>query len=50
MTELDVQSVYITGTLHDVGKIGVPDAVLKKPGRLDADEREIIEHILAWAK
>ncbi|MFK7962235.1 MAG: HD domain-containing phosphohydrolase [Phycisphaerales bacterium] len=24
--------------LHDVGKVGVPDAVLKKPGRLDQDE------------
>ncbi|HLV80373.1 MAG TPA: HD domain-containing phosphohydrolase, partial [Chthonomonadaceae bacterium] len=35
--------VYITGTLHDVGKIGVPDAVLQKPGRLTAEERAIIE-------
>jgi HD-GYP domain-containing protein (c-di-GMP phosphodiesterase class II) len=26
------------GVLHDVGKIGVPDAVLKKPGKLDDDE------------
>jgi len=33
----------MTGTLHDVGKIGVPDAVLKKPGRLDAEERRIME-------
>jgi len=24
--------------LHDVGKIGIPDAILKKPGRLDPDE------------
>lgn len=28
----------IAGLLHDVGKIGVPDQVLKKPGRLDAAE------------
>jgi putative nucleotidyltransferase with HDIG domain len=28
--------------LHDVGKIGIPDAVLLKPGKLDADEREVI--------
>ena len=29
--------------LHDIGKIGVPDAVLKKAGRLDVDERQMIE-------
>jgi putative two-component system response regulator len=26
--------------LHDVGKIGIPDAILRKPGKLDADEYE----------
>jgi putative nucleotidyltransferase with HDIG domain len=29
--------------VHDVGKIGVPDAVLLKPGRLDADEYAIVK-------
>ncbi|HEU4979536.1 MAG TPA: diguanylate cyclase [Solirubrobacteraceae bacterium] len=29
--------------VHDVGKLGVPDAVLLKPGRLDAEEFEIIK-------
>jgi diguanylate cyclase (GGDEF)-like protein/putative nucleotidyltransferase with HDIG domain len=29
--------------LHDLGKIGVPDAILNKPGRLDADEFRIIQ-------
>jgi HD-GYP domain-containing protein (c-di-GMP phosphodiesterase class II) len=29
--------------LHDVGKIGVPDAVLQKPGQLNVDERRLIE-------
>jgi putative nucleotidyltransferase with HDIG domain len=29
--------------LHDVGKIGIPDRVLHKPGPLDADERRVIE-------
>ena len=28
------EEVYMTGLLHDVGQIGVPDDVLKKPGRL----------------
>ncbi len=38
-----VELMFITGTLHDVGKIGVPDAILKKPGRLDEEERAIME-------
>lgn len=41
--ESDVEQIFTIGTLHDVGKIGVPDTVLKKPGRLDDDERAIIE-------
>ena len=43
LTESEVDLVHITGTLHDVGKIGVPDAILKKPNRLDDDERRIME-------
>ncbi len=29
--------------MHDIGKIGIPDAVLQKPGRFDPEERAIIE-------
>jgi len=35
--------VVRAGPLHDVGKIGVPDAVLGKPGRLTADEFALIQ-------
>ena len=28
--------------MHDVGKIGIPDAVLKKPGRFNAEERQVM--------
>ncbi len=38
-----VDLVFVTGTLHDVGKIGVPDAALKKPGKLTDEEFEMIK-------
>ncbi|KAA1258719.1 Cyclic di-GMP phosphodiesterase response regulator RpfG [Rubripirellula obstinata] len=37
------ERIYLTGLLHDIGKIAIPDGVLQKPGRLDDDERAIIE-------
>lgn len=41
VTELYV--LEIGGLLHDIGKIGVPDAVLLKPGRLSEEEWKIME-------
>lgn len=38
----EVQNLEIAALLHDFGKVGVPDHVLQKPGRLNADERELI--------
>ncbi len=38
-----VERIHTIGTLHDVGKIAIPDAVLLKPGALDANERRIME-------
>jgi hypothetical protein len=37
-----VQMIRIAALLHDYGKIGVPDAILKKDGRLTNEERDII--------
>lgn len=37
-SEQRVQLLREAGLVHDVGKIGIPDAILLKPGRLDADE------------
>lgn len=35
--------LHISAALHDVGKIGVPDAVLSKPGMLDQAERGVMQ-------
>lgn len=37
------EEIYMMGLLHDVGKIGVPDAVINKPGRLTDEEFEKIK-------
>jgi HD-GYP domain-containing protein (c-di-GMP phosphodiesterase class II) len=34
----EVDRIRLTGLLHDVGKIGIPDAILNKPAKLDAQE------------
>ncbi len=39
----DLREVYWGSLLHDVGKIGVPDAILLKPDRLTADEWSIMQ-------
>jgi len=38
-----VQMIYLTSPLHDIGKVGIPDNVLLKPGRLDANEFETMK-------
>ena len=38
-----VQLVHMTSPLHDIGKVGVPDSVLLKPGRLSAEEFEVMK-------
>lgn len=42
-SEADVARVALGGFLHDLGKIGIPDAILRKPDRLTDLEYEVIK-------
>lgn len=48
MTKQEQQNIFYIALLHDIGKIGTSDNVLKKQGRLTEDEREEIQqHVTA---
>jgi HD-GYP domain-containing protein (c-di-GMP phosphodiesterase class II) len=43
--ELDdsyIEHIFMFSPLHDIGKIGIPDNILLKPGKLDADEMTVM--------
>ncbi len=47
----DAELLLQAAPMHDVGKIGIPDRILLKPGKLDADEWEIMKtHTTIGAK
>ncbi|HEV3456664.1 MAG TPA: GAF domain-containing protein, partial [Thermoanaerobaculia bacterium] len=38
----DLKDLWLAATLHDIGKIGVPDRILGKPAPLDSEEAEVM--------
>lgn len=38
-----IEDIYLSSILHDIGKVGIPDDVLLKPGRLNEEEYEIMK-------
>ncbi|MCS7172071.1 MAG: HD-GYP domain-containing protein [Armatimonadetes bacterium] len=42
-SELSLQELRVAGMLHDVGKIGIRDAILLKPGPLTPEEYEVVK-------
>jgi HD-GYP domain-containing protein (c-di-GMP phosphodiesterase class II) len=39
-----VETLRVASSMHDIGKVGIPDSVLLKPGPLDDEERRVIEN------
>jgi HD-GYP domain-containing protein (c-di-GMP phosphodiesterase class II) len=39
--------IRLSGLLHDVGKIGIPDEILRKPGPLTASEQDVVKQHVA---
>lgn len=42
-SEIELRNLYYTALLHDIGKIGIPDNILNKKGRLNDEEYAIIK-------
>lgn len=40
---LFLDNIFLTSPLHDIGKVGIPDYILLKPGRFDDEEFEIMK-------
>jgi HD-GYP domain-containing protein (c-di-GMP phosphodiesterase class II) len=43
LEEVELQNLEVAALLHDIGKMGIPDAILRKPGRLDPEEYALMK-------
>src|SRR5208337_3038361 len=51
MTEPEVEEIRLAAVLHDVGKVGIPEAILNKSGPLNPEEWETMKtHVLFGAR
>jgi putative two-component system response regulator len=51
LKDTEVENIFYATPTHDVGKIGIPDKILLKPGKLDLDECEIMkQHTVIGAR
>ena len=42
LSESQIRALSISAMFHDIGKIGIPDRILMKPGKLDTDDWEVM--------
>jgi putative two-component system response regulator len=43
LTDAWIRDLQLASSLHDIGKVGIPDSVLLKPGKLSPEERSVME-------
>ena len=43
LTQENIELIYKSAPLHDIGKVGIPDSILLKPGRLTAEEYAVMK-------
>jgi putative two-component system response regulator len=43
LTAANIQAIFKSAPLHDIGKVGIPDCILLKPGKLEQHEFEIMK-------
>src|SRR5712664_2217965 len=43
LEEAELQNLEVAALLHDIGKVGIPDAILQKPGKLEAAEYALMK-------
>ena len=50
LSSIESMAIPRLSTLHDIGKVGIPDAILLKPGKLDAEEWRIMQShtVIGW--
>ncbi|MBQ5948959.1 two-component system response regulator [Massilia sp. ST3] len=50
LTDENIALLYQSAPLHDIGKVAIPDRILLKPGKLDAEEFEIMKLHAAYGR
>ncbi|MCP4323651.1 MAG: HD domain-containing protein [Alteromonadales bacterium] len=43
LDEKEVELIKLASPMHDIGKVGIPDSILKKPGKLTEDEFDVMK-------